>query len=253
MPKPYVLRIVSLGSGAGKTHLGSKLVSILIQRGYKIGVIKHCAEGITLEDKDSKKYLDVNALQVVLSTKGVVVVYNRNHEDTLEEALKHTSTPLVLVEGFKTSSIGDSILVVRSEEELRKLLGVVVNPIAVYTMNDVVKPIDVQIPLYRSGEEELLADLVEKKMIEYFYSQIPRLNCGMCGYSTCNQLINKYVRGESYWCPIVSNVEISVDGREIPLNPFVKNIVRNIVVGITRSLKGVPEAPKKIKIEVSLE
>lgn len=46
------------------------------------------------------------------------------------------------------------------------------------------------------------------------------------------------------------NVSLIVNGREISLNPFVKNVFANVVNGLVDSLDKVPEDKKKIEITI---
>jgi molybdopterin-guanine dinucleotide biosynthesis protein B len=50
--------------------------------------------------------------------------------------------------------------------------------------------------------------------------------------------------------PVTSGVRLVVNGKNIPLNPFVKRILRSTIEGFISSLKGVDESRKKIFIEI---
>ncbi|MBN1358133.1 hypothetical protein JW988_05120 [Candidatus Bathyarchaeota archaeon] len=47
------------------------------------------------------------------------------------------------------------------------------------------------------------------------------------------------------------SMKLKVDGKEIPLNEFVANIISGSVIGAVTSLKGIKEDWKKIEIEIS--
>jgi hypothetical protein len=47
------------------------------------------------------------------------------------------------------------------------------------------------------------------------------------------------------------SIKLLIDGREIPLNEFVENILSGTVVGAVTSLRGVKEDWKKIEVEIS--
>ncbi len=47
------------------------------------------------------------------------------------------------------------------------------------------------------------------------------------------------------------SMKLKVDGKEIPLNEFVENIISGSVVGAVTSLKGIKEDWEKIEIEIS--
>ena len=46
-----------------------------------------------------------------------------------------------------------------------------------------------------------------------------------------------------------ARVSLEVNGRDIPLNPFVSNIIRQIILGMLSALKGV-KSPRQIKLEI---
>ena len=45
-------------------------------------------------------------------------------------------------------------------------------------------------------------------------------------------------------------LKLQVDGKEIPLNEFVENILSGSIVGAVTSLRGIKEDWKKIEIEI---
>jgi len=50
---------------------------------------------------------------------------------------------------------------------------------------------------------------------------------------------------------VLKKVELKVNGKEIPLNPFANNIISNTIWSIVSSLK-LEEEPKNIEIKISL-
>ncbi|HIP57543.1 MAG TPA: hypothetical protein EYH02_05730 [Ignisphaera aggregans] len=107
-------------------------------------------------------------------------------------------------------------------------------------------------PAYRIDSDEL-PQLVVNRALEYIISQLPKTDCGYCGYSTCRGFVEAFLRGRtSSWCPRSSEIRLRIDGVEIPMNPFVRNVLRNIVLGFLNSLKNVPEKRQRIDIEIEL-
>jgi len=43
--------------------------------------------------------------------------------------------------------------------------------------------------------------------------------------------------------------ELKVDGRAIPLNPFVQSMLTETIKGLLRALKGLPENPQRVEIK----
>lgn len=253
MPRPYVLRFISLESGVGKTLVATKVVRELRARNYRVSVIKHCSSGVKLEEKDTKKYLESGAEMVIASSPGLAIIYVANHSDTIESALAMTRTPIVVVEGFKSAKLGDVVVIVREENDLNKLGEKVVNVIAIVSHAGIVTKNNLpeNAVSIKTGNEDKLVDLLEKRIMDFFYRQTPQTNCKMCGFSTCRELVISYLKGRAEWCPATSDVEVLVDSSNIPLNPFVKNIIKSTIKGMLNALKGMPENYKKINIVIN--
>ena len=104
---PYILGFVAK-SGTGKTTLISRLIPILNERGYKVGLIKHSHHDFETDQpgKDSYRLRKAGASPVVLVSKHrrAVITELSSGEPTLDEQLHcflGTEVDLILVEGFK--------------------------------------------------------------------------------------------------------------------------------------------------------
>jgi hypothetical protein len=51
----------------------------------------------------------------------------------------------------------------------------------------------------------------------------------------------------------MSKVTLKVNGKEIPLNPFVTNVFNNVVGGLVDALDKVPEVRKQIEVRIEEE
>ena len=47
-----------------------------------------------------------------------------------------------------------------------------------------------------------------------------------------------------------TGVALVCDGREIPLNPFVRRFIEETVTGMVRALEGIPEEPRRIDLRI---
>jgi hypothetical protein len=50
--------------------------------------------------------------------------------------------------------------------------------------------------------------------------------------------------------PLEPLAELKVDGRAIPLNPFVQSLLTEMIKGLLRALKGLPENPQRVEIKL---
>jgi len=253
VPTPYIVRFISTRSGVGKTTTASFLVRELKTRGYLVSAVKHAVSELSLEEKDSKKYLESGADVVVVSSSNLVVVYVRGHRDILEDAIIYARTPVIVVEGFRESRVGDVVLVASSSGEIEYFLTSGVKPLAVVFTGTEKPPVS-GVRVIGSRDLAELVNLVESRVVEHFLEQTPRLNCGKCNYSTCRELVEAYVRGKASWCPVTSKgVKLQVDNVEIPLNPFVKSILKSTIQGLVSVLRGVPVTWSKITVTINRE
>ncbi|MEM1622767.1 MAG: molybdopterin-guanine dinucleotide biosynthesis protein MobB [Sulfolobales archaeon] len=249
--RPYIVRFISQKSGVGKTFIASSVVEALVKAGYSVAVVKHSASGISLEEKDSARYLGAGAMEVAVASKELVLLYSKTITDDLSEIANYISRPLIIVEGFKDAHIGDSIVVAEFIEEATGIISS--DTIAIVLSKEPLNPgleKGVNIPIFFSNQIGSLVDLIIKRSIEHFTSQLPGLNCGACGYSYCRTLAMKIIKGVKVTCPITLSVRLTVNGQEVRLNPFVKNVISSVVEGLLSSLKGIPADVKRITLEI---
>ena len=50
----------------------------------------------------------------------------------------------------------------------------------------------------------------------------------------------------------MSKILLEVNEREIPLNPLMENMLKNIILGYLKSAKKIPEEIKTIKVEIDV-
>ena len=50
----------------------------------------------------------------------------------------------------------------------------------------------------------------------------------------------------------MSNVNIKVNDKKVPLNDFMEEMLKNLLVGYLKAAKGIPEDIKSINVEIEL-
>ncbi|ADM27894.1 Fe-S cluster domain protein [Ignisphaera aggregans DSM 17230] len=246
--KPYVVRFISYESGRGKTKALVYIAQRLISKGYKVSVIKHAFHGIDIEDKDSHIFILNSVEEVVVSSRDIGVLYINRWVDSLEKALTITTNPIVLVEGFRESEIGDVIAIAMDCKELENLVKY--KPLLAILWNKDKCYSDIR--LYDFNELDEVAEVIENRAVECILNQLPKTNCGFCGYSTCREFSYAYLRVYIRMCPTISDIRLMVNDIDIPMNPFVKNMLFSLVQGFLNSLKNVPRDRRRISIEIKL-
>ena len=203
-------------SDSGKTTLIEKLVPELTRRGYRIATVKHDVHGFEVdrEGKDSWRHKQAGAHTVVISSSNkVALIRDVEKDQTLEEIRQKLiqDVDLILSEGYK-KDVQPKIEIFRKEKHKKLLCTKEDNLIAIVSN----KKFKAGVSCFSLDDIKGVADFIEKK------------------YLTSKR------EGE---------VSLKVDGREIPMTPFVKSFVASTVKGILTSLKGC-EDPQYIEIRI---
>ncbi len=245
MIPPFVVCITSLGRKRGKTRLGTLVVKELVKRGIPTASVKHCHEGVDVHEKDAERYLAEGAKVSIATSPSLTMILVPRNMGLLEASL-FAGTPIVVAEGFKRERCDFRILVVETCDEISEALRegievhVAVSPspcrsdgVKVFTFSDV----------------EKLVDEIIDKALEHALAKLGGDNCGFCGYPTCRDAALAWLRGSDVrcakWC-----VEIEVNGKRIPLNPFVRALVSAMLKSFVKTLKGVPPSIRELVVRV---
>jgi len=93
------------------------------------------------------------------------------------------------------------------------------------------------------------------KALDSLLRELPGANCGLCGYSLCKELAENvlYGREDISKCPLAIDVKLLVNNNAIRLSPYPKSVIKEVILALVRSLKGVPEDIKEVRLEVKLK
>jgi molybdopterin-guanine dinucleotide biosynthesis protein B len=203
-------------SDSGKTQLLQKLIGELKSRGYTVSVIKHCAHGFDLEEqgKDTAQFMEAGSDSVCMySPDGMAVFQQKKTELDVDKISREylNCSDFILVEGAKSDKKLKKI------EVLRKGLSenILCSPeelIAVVSDFDAGQ----DIPVFHPEDIEKIADFLDN----YLHEKEPQLR-------------------------------LDIDDVSVPMNPFVQKIFSNTLMGMIRSLEGIPEDPECITLSLS--
>jgi len=104
-------------------------------------------------------------------------------------------------------------------------------------------------------EDELvaLADLVETRT----FGLLAHMDCQECGFSSCQEMSEAVVRGETSEDVCVmkkmENVVLFIDQKKVPLNPFVQKFIKNTFMGMVSSMKVDVDEIQDKKIELLIQ
>jgi len=213
-------------SNTGKTTLICELIERLKE--FKIAVIKHVPHGIDVEGKDSTRFREAGAYEVVLL----------NHEEvhfkksrSLFRVIKELSSThdLVLVEGFKRYKFLPKVCLGEA-------------PCENCIMRD-------------PSIEEVISYIRREIEIERIMRQLPNFNCGECSHRNCREMAEAIYRGEDefkncrYWNPNAV-ISVKVNGKDIYMGKFAQDVLVNTLSGLLSSFKGVKDIEK---VEIRFE
>lgn len=105
-------------SGSGKTTLLRKVVSLLVRKGYRVGVIKHSSgfEDPDRKGKDSELLRKAGAQRLLLASKEKSVLFDshpKQEPDFQERAKLFRGFDILLVESWKSAKL-PAVLVSKS-------------------------------------------------------------------------------------------------------------------------------------------
>ncbi len=203
-------------SDSGKTTLIEKLVPELTRRGYRVATVKHDVHGFEVdrEGKDSWRHKQAGAHTVVISSlKKVALIRDVEKDLTLDEIREKLiqDVDLILSEGYK-KDVQPKIEIFRKEKHKELLCTKEDNLIAI--VSD--KKFKVGVSCFFLDDIKGVADFIEKKYLQS--------------------------KGEG-------EVFLKVDGKRIPMTPFVKSFLTSSIKGMLSSLKGC-EDPQHIEIRI---
>ena len=213
-------------SNSGKTKLIEEILK-RIRRKYKVAVVKHTPHGVDLKGKDSWRFRNAGADEVVLLGDEVVRFQNSQSLFSILKSLEKYD--VVLVEGFKKEKFLPKVCL--GEEGCE---------------NCVLKKPDM---------DAILRYINENLEIEKILRKLPNFNCGECGHRNCEEMARAIYLGEDkfencrYWNPN-AQIIVKVNGKDIYMGRFAQDVAMNTILGLLSSFKGVKD-PKDVEIKIS--
>lgn len=229
---------------SGKTTLTIKLSNELTKRGYKVAVVKHINEDLDLANSDTSKYKE-SLTQVAAITPKESVIFLKNKKN-LEEIIKYFEADIILIEGFKKEKTFPKIVCLKEESEKAELF----DGLQLCTAGFVSKELNPKLCDFNILDDEDVKKIAEIVINKSF--KLPNLNCGECGYQDCYGLAQEIVKGNKTSGDCLSlepSTLVKVDGKIVPMNPFIAKILKNTITGLLSSLKGFIKGDIEIKIK----
>jgi molybdopterin-guanine dinucleotide biosynthesis protein MobB len=217
---PLILSIVGF-SNSGKTTLLEKMIPLLKAKGYSVGVIKHTGHDFSLDQpgKDSYRFIQSGADEVALVGSGQIGLRGKIDESDplILDRIEQTFFPkqdILLTEGFK--KVGKPKIAVlcqgKEEELLQEIEGALIATVGE-------NPVRSDVPHFRLNDPEGLV----------------------------NNLVDRFLKDREK-----PSIRVSLDGKTIPLNRFVQEMIRSSILGLLSPLKGFKES-QTIEVKMTFE
>ena len=221
-------------SNSGKTTAIEAIIKGLTKKGYKVASAKRIPEPeftIDTEGKDTWRHAKAGASTVLSVAPNELTTINKRETKTitLEQLVSHVpeDTDIIVIEGFK-ALVGEEmnipkIVATKTAAEMSEAINKYKNIIA-FIGQAPDKKIETEIPFIDTiKEHEKLVELVNNKI--------------------AIQVERKHKREEK--------ITITVNEQTLPMGDFVQDIVRNSVLAMVSSLKGVKiKGEEKVSIVI---
>jgi len=193
-------------SGVGKTALVEKLIVEFKKRGYRVATVKHSPGGIDIDKpgKDSWKFAEAGSDAVVVSSPDKLVLVKKvEHDSNIEEILRVVGADydLALIEGFKK---GKAHKIEVHRKELGRDLTCPSKVLSAIVTDEF---LDIDVPQFSLADISAVADFIEREFI----------------------LQSK------------SNTSLFINGKQVFIKPFVKDIIAKALLAMVSTLKGVED------------
>lgn len=203
-------------SGSGKTTYIEKLIPEFNRRGYRVATVKHDVHGFEMdrEGKDTWRHKKAGAYSIAISSpEKFALISDTDRDMTLAEIRDSyiRDADIIISEGYKKDK-EPKVEIFRKEVHKEPMSTKGDGLIAFVTDRD----FDIGVPCFGLDDVKGLADLIEKKFIKEKQEK---------------------------------NVSLKVNGKDIPLNHFVKDVIEETIKGMVSSLKGCGN-PEKIEIKI---
>jgi len=193
-------------TGSGKTQLIERLIPEFKRRGYRVATVKHSPGGMEVDKpgKDSWRFAEAGSDAVVVSSPDkLACIKSVDHDSSIEEILHLMGIDfdLVLFEGFKKGK-APKIEVYRKEFGEDLLC-----PIEVLSAIVTDEALDINVPQFPLSDTQAIADFIEK--ISIFQDK--------------------------------GATSLFINGKQVFIKPFVKDIIAKALLAMVSTLKGVGE------------
>lgn len=235
-------------TGTGKTSVVEGLIREFRSRGYSVGSVKEIHNEnfrIDTEGKNTWRHRQAGAGTVTaLGYHETDVMYSGKMD--IYDVLRRYHEDIIALEGVSDAVVPN--IACCAEDGLPDITPLTIAVSGRFANTH--KGKYEGLPIYNIMTDAAeLADLLIEKMPELMQDIDPAC-CGLCGYD-CRTFLSKCLKGQDTINQCVlrrSRMSLKMDGKKIVMVPFVENVLRNVISGVVRELRGYKKGGK-IEIE----
>ncbi len=148
----------------GKTFFATKIINLLVKRGYKVGTIKHAHHDFDIDKPgtDSFKHRESGASEVIISSSkrwSKIIENNNKNEKKLNELLREfIDVDVVIVEGFKKENHPKIEIISQNT----KIVNNEIKNVVAFVTDEKIKS---NIPLFKRNDIESLTEFIINKFL----------------------------------------------------------------------------------------
>jgi molybdopterin-guanine dinucleotide biosynthesis protein MobB len=242
---------------SGKTSVIESIVRELTKRGYRVATAKHVNQkGFSMDTKGKDTWrhsaAGANPVVSVSDVETAILIKDGALKSSLDRLLSFTpEADIIVLEGFSWLVLDDEhvgkILCVRNREEYEGLREKARGEIIAFcSAQPMGKPILGIKEDSKTLVRRTLRYIRRKRKISKILSRLPGLNCEKCGHPSCEEMAATIYRRRAKLSDCITlklrsklKTRITVNDAEIPIQPFASEIIRNSLLGMVSTLKGV--------------
>ena len=232
---------------SGKTTLALKIAKALINKNYRVAVLKHSSKAVEHELSDTDKFLKEIGRVALLTPESTEIMFQAQWD--LKDVVPLLSADFLVIEGFKSLKYFPKVYCLKDKKE-KELLD---DGLGIFSAGLDASLQEEGFVDYLINEEKDLSVMVE--LIEQKGFFLPNKNCGKCGYENCYELARAIVRDEESpkKCIYAQDyIDIKVNGKTIFLNPFMSQLYQSLIYSILAPLKDIDSLEQAV-IEIKVD
>jgi molybdopterin-guanine dinucleotide biosynthesis adapter protein len=211
---------------SGKTTLAMELAQALKEQGLTVTLAKHSHHGFDEKSlTDTARFRECADMVLGFSPGGSFVSWPG--ERPLSGLVPLVDTDILVLEGGKTLGVMPRIIIAPDEATAADL-----------------EP-DLALAIYGEAALEGVMATRDIKGLARIVANagflLPGLDCGGCGRANCRALAAEIVAGGATEADCVAQngeLNITINGQPLALNPFIERMLRGGILGMLRELKG---------------